>query len=118
MSREQAFTKFVTTDPTGKLLFKASLPVARSVAQSAQGFGAAAKAFGEAGRQLNELAAAMARSKSLSMQESYSRLIADPSRAELIRRVREEEKRATEAATRQRWPLWPGEKESKTRSWI
>jgi hypothetical protein len=71
-----------------------------------------------AGEELNRLAAEMGRSKNLSMQESFRRLLADPSRAELVRRSKEEARRASEAATRQRWPLRQAEKESETRRWI
>ena len=114
-SREQAFTKYITTTSEGALLFKAAM--AAKPRQAAQDF-PAPKAFGPAGRTLNELAASMAREKSLSMQESYSRLISDPSRENLIRQVREEERRATEAVTRQRWPLNRAERDSETREWL
>jgi hypothetical protein len=76
------------------------------------------KAFGPAGEELNRLAAEMGRSKNLSMQESFRSLRADPSRAELVRRSKEEVRRASEAATRQRLPLRQAEKESETRRWI
>jgi hypothetical protein len=111
-SREQAFSRFATETDDGRLLFKAATMAARSVAQAAQDVAPEQKAFGPAGRLMNELAVELARSKSLTLQESYSRLIVDPARADLVRRMREEEKRATDAVTRQRWPMWNAERES------
>jgi hypothetical protein len=118
LSREQRFTKYITEDATGKLLFKASTMAARSVAQAAQNLGPEPKSFGPAGAELNRLATEMGRAKSLTMQEAFRRLLTDPSRADLVRRSKEESRRATDAATRQRWPLWNGEKESQTKEWL
>jgi hypothetical protein len=117
LSSQQQYSRFIETDP-GKTLFKAATMAARSVAQAAQDWAPPQKSFGPAGEELNRLAASMARSKNLSLGESYSRLISDPTRADLVRRVKEEERKATQAVTNQRWSMWPGEKADESRQWL
>jgi hypothetical protein len=113
----RAYTKFVTETPEGKEMFKASLRSRRSVDQAAQDF-PVPKAFGPAGEELNRLAAFMARDKSLSLTESYVRLLADPARRQLVSEVKREELSATRAVADSRWPLEQAERSSRTAEWV
>ncbi len=118
LSSAQAFARFITTDPAGKMFFKAANMAERRVAQAAQDLDPPQKSFGPAGRLLNELAADLARSKSLTLAQSYNELITDPTRADLIRRVREEERKATAAVAEQRWPMRNAERSDRSRAWL
>jgi hypothetical protein len=111
LSSYQKYARVVET-PEGRELLKAATSAGRRVTQAAQDVAPEQKSFGPAGKLLNELASDLARSKSLTLQESYSRLITDPARSDLVRRVREEEKRATDAVYAQRWPLRNAERSS------
>jgi hypothetical protein len=104
LSGAQAFAKFVTTDPAGKEMLKASLR-ARTVTQSAQDFVPRQKAFGPNGEELNRLVHAMAGRGGLTMAESYSRVITDPRHAKLVAAVRAEEAKATAAVRDTRAPI-------------
>jgi hypothetical protein len=99
-----AFSAYARNDRDGQFLMRAVLKAERAVTQAAQQL-PPMKSFGPAGEELGRLARWMARSKSISHQQAFKTLYSDPSRAELVRRVREEERRATEAVRGQRAPI-------------
>jgi hypothetical protein len=103
LSSAQQFTKYATTDETGKLLFKAALK-AQCVEQAAQDYVPRQKAFGPAGEEVNALIEAMMR-RGLGMAESFSRVTSDPRHEQLMRRYREEARKATEAVAQTRSPI-------------
>jgi hypothetical protein len=104
MSSAQQFTKYVTGDETGKLLFKAATRAQRTVEQAAQDYAPRQKSFGPAGDEVNALIQAMM-DRGLGLAESYSRVTVDPRHKELMQRYREEARKATEAVTRTRSPI-------------
>jgi hypothetical protein len=118
-SSQQAFTRFITTDETGKLLFKASLlaPV-RQAAQDLAPRKSPEPEGGPATRELNEMARAMARDKGLSFEQSFSRIWSDPARAELVNRAKREQTEARREVRDQRWPMNDAERLSQTREWV
>jgi hypothetical protein len=110
-SAAQAFTRFVTTDATGKLLFKAAMMAPPR--QAPQDFPLPKKpeSAGPASAELDRLARQMAKDKGLSFQQAFVRIYenadtdTDPERAELVRRVKIEEREATRRVAESRWPI-------------
>jgi hypothetical protein len=109
-SPQQAYTRIVLT-PEGKELLKAyrNAPVGKPEEQEPQGL--KPEPIGDASAELERLARSVARQKSISYERAYVQLLTDPSRAELARRVREEEMSATRAVRDSRWPIRAAERE-------
>lgn len=59
----------------------------------------------EAGRELQELAEFMAKEKNISGERASGRILADPSRKDLLQRLMREEREATREVRDQRWSL-------------
>jgi hypothetical protein len=116
-SLPQAYTRIATTTDEGRLLFKAiGVAPPRQAAQDLPAPKRKPEPVGPASRELNELAAAMARQKGLSFEQSYERLWSSPDRAELVRRVKQEEAEQRAEVRRQRWPIAEAERENE-RDW-
>jgi hypothetical protein len=73
---------------------------------------------GPASKELEALAAFEAKSTGKSFAQSYTRLLTDPERKELVRRVRQEELSATRMVADSRWPLRQAERSSQTEEWV
>jgi hypothetical protein len=116
LTQEQIFTRYVTTDATGRLLFKASVMAAPR--QAAQDLPVTQKppSAGEASDELNELPRAMAKEKNLKFEQAFSALWTDPERAELVARVRREEAEQRARVQYSRWPIRAAEQEF-SRDW-
>jgi hypothetical protein len=110
-SAAQAFTRYATTTPDGRLLFKAA--VMAPPRQAAQDLPVPKKPLsaGEASDELNELARAMAKEKNLKFEQAFSALWTDPERAELVARVRREEAEQRTRVQDSRWPIRAAERE-------
>jgi hypothetical protein len=111
-STAQAFTRYATTTEDGKLLFKAAV-MAPAPKQAPQDFPTKKPEpkGGAATAELNELARAMAREKNFSFEQAFSRLWSDPTRADLVNRVKREQVEATRDVRDQRWPIAAAERE-------
>jgi hypothetical protein len=105
-SPQQAYVRVAEQTEAGALLLKAALwaPAPRQAAQDLVSR-KRPEPIGEAARELDELAAELARSKGISRERASGQLMADPSRQELVRRVLAEEKAATADVRAQRWPM-------------
>jgi hypothetical protein len=116
-SFQQAYAKFLETEE-GNLLFKAykAAPVAKPEVQAPQDL--RPEPAGPASKELESLAAFEAKSTGKSFAQSYTRLLTDPDRAELVRRVKQEELSATRMVQDSRWPLNEAERTSQTRDWV
>ena len=104
-SEEQAYTRILLT-PDGKELYKAYRN-ALEPRQAAQDFVPRKKPepLGPAARELDELAAEVAREKKISREKASARIMADPEHGPLVRHVLAEEQSATAEVKRQRWPM-------------
>jgi hypothetical protein len=113
----QAYTRVVTETDEGRLLLKAyrSAPVAPPPKQAPQDL--KYQAVGEASAELEEMARAEAKSKNITFQQAFARLLTNPDRAKLRERVMAEERHATLEVRRQRWPMDSAERQSLTREW-
>jgi hypothetical protein len=111
LSPQQRFTKFVTETAEGKLLFQAVLKAERVEQQAVQDLTPPQKASGPAGRRFNEMAYATARANAISLGAARSRIAGDPAHADLMRRYKEENERATRAVYDQRRPIWNAERQ-------
>jgi hypothetical protein len=99
----KAFTKYATETDDGKVLFKAA-NLSNTVRQQSQDIVPRQKSFGPAGDEVNALIERMIRD-GLSLAASYSRVIEDPRHAELVRRYKEENAKASVAVRDSRAPI-------------
>jgi hypothetical protein len=116
-SMPQAYTRIATETPEGRELFKAyhNAPVGKQPVQAAQDL--PYQPVGDASAELERTAREAARSKNISYERAYTALLTDPTRKELVARVRREELDATRMVRDQRWPNNQAEQQSKTRDW-
>jgi hypothetical protein len=118
-SAAQSFTRYITQNEIGKLLFKAAmLSPPRQAVQDIAPRKSPEPAGGPATEELNAMARAMARDKGLSFEQSFSRIWTDPAKSELVSRVKRERVEATSDVREQRWPLIDAERMSQTREWV
>jgi hypothetical protein len=104
-SAAQSFTRFITTDDVGKLLFKAAMlapPRAANPKPAVQDLKRIQA--GEATRDLEALAQEMADKMKVSREKAYTALWTDPRRAELVAAVKQEERDLAEWMKTQREP--------------
>jgi hypothetical protein len=102
----QAYTRVLLT-PEGKELYKA-YRAAPAPVQAAQDFPLPKEKpepAGPASREFDDLAHDMARKKGISFQQAHARLYTDPERAELVRRVKIEERDQTARVAASRSPI-------------
>jgi hypothetical protein len=105
-SREQAFTRVATADDDGRLLFKASVMAPpKQAPQDFQAKPPQRQFSGEAGAELERMARAMAKDKSISYEQAFARLWSDPEGAELVARAKAEAADKRREIAAQRWPI-------------
>jgi hypothetical protein len=114
-SPQQGYVRISTQTAEGRELFKAAVK-APAPKQAPQDFAnPRPEAAGPASRELNELAAQMAKDKGISFQRAYYLVVADlsafPARRELLERAKLEEQAATREVRDSRWPIRAAERE-------
>jgi hypothetical protein len=105
LSPQQLYTRYVTTTDAGRELFKAvgRAPDPRPAVQDLSNVRGPISA-GESSRDLNALAQEMADKMKVSREKAYTALWVDPRRAELVARVKQEERDLQEWMRGQREP--------------
>jgi hypothetical protein len=105
-SVEQAYTRLAETTESGSLLLKAAI-WAPKPKQAPQDLVPRKKPepLGPAAREMQAIAEEMARAKGISSDRAVGRIMQDPGRQELVRRLLAEEQAATREVRAQRWPM-------------
>ena len=105
-SLQQSYVRVAEQTEAGALLLKAAI-WAPAPKQAPQDFAdrKGPAPLGPAARELRALAEQMGRAKNISPERASGRILQDPSMKELRDRVLAEEKAATGAVERQRWPM-------------
>jgi hypothetical protein len=103
-SAAQAYTEILGT-PEGIALHAAYKRAPKPPVQAPQDTVTTMPPAGPASAELERMAREMARSKGVSFQRAYTQLYTDPERAELVARMRLEERAATSRVAEARWPL-------------
>jgi hypothetical protein len=116
-SEAQAYTRIMLTDD-GRELYKAlrAAPAAAPPKPAVQDV--KPEPAGPASKELEDLARDMARAKSYSYQQAFSRLYTDPERKALVRRYDKEQEELKQRITNARFPLNNAERSSRTESWV
>jgi hypothetical protein len=105
-SPQQAFTRYITQDETGKLLFKAAMRAPPRQAPQDLARDAESEPSTDAQRELDRLARDVARRANISLSRAKGRVLQDPQHKKLVRALMTEERRATAEVRRQRDPIW------------
>jgi hypothetical protein len=104
-SIEQSYARLAVESEAGKALFKGAVFGPAPVEAAQDLVKPMPQSAGKASSELEALARDMARRKNMSYERAYSELYTDPERAELVARVRREERDATARVRAQRFPL-------------
>jgi hypothetical protein len=104
-SAEKAYTRYITETDAGRELFKAyrNAPAGPEPVQAAQDV--EDEPDGDASRELRQMANAMANEMNITSAQATWRLMSDPRRQNLVRRVLAEERSASGKVREQRKPI-------------
>jgi hypothetical protein len=107
---QKAYVRLAETTETGSLLFKAALwgPPPK---QAPQDFPLPKPKLTGAALELQELAESMAADKKISVERAKGRLLSDPDRKDLLRRLMRQERETTNRVSAQRNPIWAEQEE-------
>jgi hypothetical protein len=111
-SLQQSYVRMAEQTEKGALLLKAAIAAPKPKAAPQDLVPRSKpKPAGPASRELDEMAREMARAKKISFEQAHTALQTDPTRAELVARMRREEREATNRVASARWPIDVAEEE-------